>query len=187
MSTTPALGRLEHSAWAAHVAGGYTLEKTWATPRLGLEYNFASGDSDPTDDQHETFENLFPTNHKFYGYMDFFSWQNTHDVRANASIKPVKGLMITADYHAFWLADTSDYFYQANGRPRTAGYGINANAGSFVGHEVDLVATYTYKTYGSVQAGYGHFFVGDYVNDSLASLGGATDANWAYVQLLFNF
>ena len=67
------------------------------------------------------------------------------------------------------------------------GYGINTGAGSFVGHGVDLVATYTYKTYGSVQAGYGHFFVGDYVNDSLASLGGATDADWAYLQLLFNF
>ena len=35
--------------------------------------------------KHETFDNLFPTNHKFYGYMDFFSLQNIQDVRADLS------------------------------------------------------------------------------------------------------
>ena len=51
--------------------------------------------------------------------MDFFSWQNMHNVRFSAAIKPVKGLTVTADYHLFWLADTADYFYSVSGLPRT--------------------------------------------------------------------
>ncbi len=178
---------LDHEAIAAHAAGGYSW-KTWGTPRAGLEYNFASGDSDPTDGKHGTFDNLFPTNHKFYGYMDFVSWQNIHNARLATSIKPLPKLTLTGDYHAFWLADTHDNFYQANGAARTtSGYGINPGAGSFVGTELDIIATYAIKPYAALQAGYGHFFVGDYVKNSLASVGGATDADYVYTQVTFNF
>jgi hypothetical protein len=179
---------LSQEAFAAHVAAGYTWAKTWGAPRAGLEYNYASGDDNPNDGTHGTFDNLFPTNHKFYGFMDFVSWQNIHDARLAASLKPLAKLTVTADYHAFWLADTHDYFYQVNGAPRSSGgYGLNSNAGSFVGTELDLAATYAIKPYASVQAGYGHFFTGDYVTDLLASRGGSQDANWFYAQTTFTF
>lgn len=176
---------LNHQAFAAHIAGGYTFEKADWKPRLGLEYNFASGDSNPTDNTHGTFENLFPTNHKFYGFMDFVSWQNIHNVRFTASAKPVKKLTLTADYHLFWLADTQDYFYGANGAARkTGGYGLKPANDNFVGSELDLIATYAVKPYATAQVGYGHFFVGDYVKQSLAA---TKDADWFYAQLTFNF
>jgi hypothetical protein len=179
--------RLNQEAFAAHVAGGYTWTNAFGTPRLGLEYNYSSGDSSTNDNKHQTFDNLFPTNHKFYGYMDFFSWQNMHDVRVAASIKPLKKLTVTLDYHNFWLANTHDYFYQVSGLPRrTGGYGINPDAGSYVGSEVDLVGAYAITSYASVQAGYGHFFTGDYVKNTLESVG-SSDANWVYVQLQVNF
>ncbi len=187
--------RLEHEAFAAHVAGGYTWQEAWGSPRAGLEYNYASGDSDPNDNKHGTFENLFPTNHRFYGYMDFVSWQNIHNLRASASLKPHSQITLTADYHAFWLADTRDYFYQANGAPRLGaapgsgtGYGINPAYSNYLGSEVDLVATYSPKPFASAQVGYGHFFVGDYVKSSLHAPGvGAADADFIYVQALLNF
>src|SRR6185369_15533707 len=100
---TAASERLEQQAFAGHVAGGYTWADCSSKPRLGLEYNYASGDHDSRDGRHETFDNLFPTNHKFYGYMDFFSWQNIHDLRLASSIKPAKNLTVTADFHAMWL------------------------------------------------------------------------------------
>ncbi|MFN7139097.1 MAG: alginate export family protein, partial [Limisphaerales bacterium] len=187
-STSPAAPRLEHEAYAVHVGGGYTFADAFGKPRIGVEYNFASGDSDPTDDKHETFENLFPTNHKFYGYMDFVSWQNIHNVRLTTSIKPLAKLTLQADYHAFWLADNNDFFYQANGAPRAAGgYGINPGAGSYIGSEVNLVATYAIRPYANGQIGYGHFFAGEYVKNSLRPVGGAKDADFVYAQLVFNF
>jgi hypothetical protein len=185
---SPTSPELNQRAFATHAAGGYTWTEAFGTPRLGLEYNFSSGDSNPNDSTHGTFDNLFPTNHKFYGYMDFFSWQNMHDLRLASSIKPGRNLSFTADFHAMWLANTSDYFYQVNGSPRTTGgYGIRPGAGNFVGTEIDIVGTYNLTTYAAFQAGYGHFFVGDYVNYTLNPVGGAADANWVYVQALVNF
>jgi hypothetical protein len=119
--------------------------------------------------------------------MDFFSWQNVHDARLGSSIKPWKKFSISLDYHAFWLADTHDYFYQLNGTPRRAGgYGIHPDAGSYVGSEVDLVGTFAASTSLNVQIGYGHFFVGEYVKNSLGSSATA-DSNFVYAQLLFSF
>ncbi len=179
--------RIEQRAFATHVAGGYTWRENSVTPRAGLEYNFSSGDSNPKDGVHETFDNLFPTNHKFYGYMDFFSWQNIHDVRLSGAIKPVKNLTVTLDYHLFRLADTADYFYTVSGTPRkSGGYGLKPGNDSFVGSELDLVATYKVSTFGALQAGYGHFFRGDYVEETL-SASGSKDADWVYVQAVLNF
>jgi hypothetical protein len=180
-------GRLDHRAFAAHAGGGYTWQKAWASPRLGLEYDFASGDSDPTDGDHTTFENLFPTNHKFYGYMDFVSWQNVHHGRLALSAKPHARLTLAVDYHLFWLAETADFFYQVNGAPRTVGgYGLRPANDSFVGSEVDVVATYAVPKFGALQAGYGHFFRGDYLKQTLAATG-SQDADWVYVQAVFRF
>lgn len=186
---------LEHQAFAIFAGAGYTWTQASYAPRLGLEYNFGSGDSNPTDGKHETFENLFPTNHKFYGYMDFLSLQNIHNVRLTSSIKPLPRLTLTGDYHLFWLADTHDSLYTAAGARRGGlaptpgnGYGINPNYDSYVGSEADLVASYSISPQAALEIGYGHFFVGKYVKQSLAAptLGGK-DANWVYVQMNFSF
>ncbi len=62
-----------------------------------------------------------------------------------------------------------------------------SNFSNYVGSEIDLVATYAFKRYASLQAGIGHFFVGDYVNSSLAGIGGAKDATFVYAQFTLNF
>jgi hypothetical protein len=189
--------RLDHEALAASIGGGYTWTDAFGSPRVGLEYNFASGDSDPNDGRNETFENLFPTNHKLYGYMDFVGWRNIHNPRLSASIKPCQPVGVTLDYHLFWLADTHDFFYPEAGSGRgTSGpaapgepvsYARNPGFGSFVGSEVDLDVTYTPARWAVFRAGYGHFFTGDYVRRSLAPVGGATDADWIYIQTTLSF
>ncbi|MCZ6585979.1 MAG: alginate export family protein [Gammaproteobacteria bacterium] len=50
----------DHSAWMAHVGARHNLEKIGS---FSLAYNFASGDTDPSDDKHGTFDNLYPLNH----------------------------------------------------------------------------------------------------------------------------
>jgi len=187
--------RLEQQAYMVVAQGGYTFEETWAKPRLGLEYAHGSGDSDPHDNKHQTFDNLFPTNHKFYGYMDFISLQNIHDVRAIFQIKPHPRVSLAVEGHGFWLADTHDSFYGANGVARggTAatpgtGYGVNPNYDNFVGTELDAVAGVAVTRFAQLELGYGHFFVGNYVASSLsAATRGAVDANWVYVQATVNF
>jgi len=185
---------LVQQAYAAVASVGYTWTNAPGRPRAGLEYLYSSGDSNPTDGKRETFDNLFPTNHRQFGAMDIFSWQNDQILRFTGSVQPLKSLTVVADYRLVWLADTHDSFYNNKGARRGGlgttdgtGYGINPNYSSFVGSEIDLVATYALRRDTSLQAGVGHFFVGDYVKSSLAGIGGSRDATFAYLQFTFNF
>ncbi len=195
----PGIGprRLNHRALAASAGGGYTWTEAFAAPRLGLEYNFSSGDHNPKDGKNETFDNLFPSNHKHYGYMDFVGWRNIHNPRLSATLKPAKSILLTLDYHLFWLADAHDFFYPEAGPGRGASgpaksgepvsYGRNPQFNSFVGSEMDLETIYAINPWAVLRAGYGHFFAGSYIKSSLSKVGGATDADWVYVQTTFNF
>jgi hypothetical protein len=185
---------LDHKAYAFMANVGYTIPETSTMPRFALEYAFGSGDSDPGDGNHETFDNLYPTNHKFYGYMDFLSWQNLHDVRAIFSIKPTPRLSVSLEGHMFWAADTADNIYNAGGVARGAGatagtgFGRNPSYDSKLGSEVDLVAGYALNKFTALEAGYGHFFVGDYIKQTWSSPAtGAKDADWFYVQAVVRF
>jgi hypothetical protein len=51
-----------------------------------------------------------------------------------------------------------------------------------------LVINYAFTSYASIQGGFGHFFVGDYVKESLSAPGfGSADANYIYLQARFSF
>ncbi len=168
-------------AFAGHWSVGYTFAAYSWKPRLGIEYNYATGDSNPTDGDVETFQNLFPTNHKFYGYMDVFAWQNIHNAAVSLSATPSKKLKAQLDYHMFWIADSSDGWYRANGtslvRP------INSMADSYAGSEVDLTFIYKYSKNLTLQAGYSHFFAGDYLN----ATGASDDADFGYASAQIDF
>jgi hypothetical protein len=86
--------------------------------------------------------------------------------------------------------NTHDAFYNVAGSPRlTGGYGINPTCNSFVGTELDAIAGYAVTRFAQLEVGFGHFFTGDYIRQSLASggVGGAKDANYLYVQTTINF
>ena len=177
----------DQDAWATSVGGGYTWTQAFGSPRLGLEYSYSSGDQDPTDGKSQTLDNLFPTNHKHYGTMDFFSWRNLHDPRISLSLKPVKKLTCSVDYHGFWLADTHDYFYPQSGAGRSKlGYGRNAGYNSFVGSEIDVELNYAFANWLGFRGGYGHFFPGSYVESSKQAYG-TTSADWFYLQATVSF
>jgi hypothetical protein len=174
---------LDLTAFAAHLDVGYTFDHA-GRPRIALGYSYASGDSDPLDGDAETFQNLFPTNHKFYGQADFFAWQNLHDLEANFKVAPIKSVTLRADFHAFFLASTDDVWYRANGV--TAVRPLNAaarNADSYAGCEIDVLATWAATKNVLLEAGYSHFIAGEYLNDT----GAASDADFAYVQATFSF
>jgi hypothetical protein len=180
--------RLDHQAYMVDAQGGYTFADCWSTPRLGMEYMLASGDSNPGDGKHETFDALYPTKHKFLGYMDFISLQNVHDIRTILQAKPTPRMSVALEGHGFWLADTHDFFYNAGGAGRTTGgYGIHSGNSSFVGTELDVVAGYAVTKFAQIEAGYGHFFRGKYVDQSLASGAGSRDANYLYIQTTVSF
>jgi hypothetical protein len=183
---TATAARLDQSAFMFVSEAGYTFAELWSTPRLGVEFDYASGsDGGGT---HGTFDTLYPTPHKFFGSMDFFSLQNLQDLGVNLTLKPTKRLSVALMGNAFWLADAHDYLYNAAGVPRTTGgYGIHPNYNPFVGTELTLIAGYAVTSFAQIEAGYGHLFSGDYIAQSQAHNGGARDADFVYVQTSFKF
>ena len=187
-AATATTKRLTQDAFMFVAQGGFTFADWWATPRLGAEFDYASGDDNKNDGTHGTFDNLFPTNHKFYGSMDLVSLQNIQDLGVNLTLKPTPRTSVAFMGNAFWLADTHDAFYNVGGGPRTTGgYGVNPNYNNFVGTEFTAVAGYAVTRFAQVEAGYGHFFTGDYVRQSEAVNHGDRDADWVYVQSTIKF
>jgi hypothetical protein len=183
----------DQRAYAAHVDGGYTWMDAYGTPRLGLEWNYASGTT--RTNFHGTFDAMFPSTHLFAGIMDFYSWQNIQDARINFGFKPLPKMTFFTSYRGIWLASTDDSFYLSNTAARTGGtpgghngFAVNPTYGNFVGTEFDVVLGYNLTAYWNVHLGYGHLFVGDYIKESLSAPGfGSTDADYMYLQTRINF
>jgi hypothetical protein len=170
-------------AMAFHAGGGYNF-KAPLKPRIFVDYNYGTGDRDPNDGKVETFQNLFPTNHKWYGFIDAFSWQNIHNPQVTFQVSPTSTTVVRLDHHTFWLAQTDDAWYRANGVARVRPLNAAARAADrYVGQEVDLTATWKVNRNVSLQAGYSHFFSGAYVRQT----GNRADADFLYLMTNLTF
>ena len=180
-------GTQNQEAWAFAGKAGYTLKNVAWTPRIGFEYDYASGDSDATDGEHETFDNLYPTNHwaGIYGFADLVSWQNMHDFRGQVKVSPTKKMTAQVDYHYFMLAEEGDGWYLANATLASAtrpsgGYDTRDDE---LAQEVDLTVSYDLYKNVKILAGYSYFAAGDWIENNI----GDTDTNWAYLQTTVTF
>jgi hypothetical protein len=175
-------------AYGYAVTGGYTFAGRClgeSKLRLGLEYDYGSGDSNPADGEHETFDPLFPFGHAYQGIQDTFSWKNGQDLAISLRLNPPKDtriLEIESQYHFFWLAERKDGWFNAGlSQIRRDATGASGNT---VGQEVDV--TFKYALVPSVAiiwAGYSHFFPGPYVDET----GNDPDRDFVFAQLAVNF
>lgn len=163
-------GDQNQKAWAFAGRVGYTFKDLAWTPRFGFEYDYASGDDDQDDNDHETFDNLYPTNHwqGNYGFIDLLSWQNMHDFRWNVKVVPTNKLTVQVDYHYYLLAQEEDGWYLANGTLAVPRPGVGYDDDSDdLAQEVDLTVSYQlYKNIG-ILAGYSFFKAEDWIKDNI--------------------
>ena len=147
---------------------------------MGVGFDFASGDDDPTDGDVGTFNQLFPLGHAFLGYIDAVGRQNIIDLHVTVGAWPVeKTIRVQADIHQFWLAEDDDALYSAGGGILRAGTGSETD----VGTEVDLTVLWNANRHTSVLAGYSHFFAGDLIDQT----GPSDDIDFFYTQITFTF
>lgn len=181
------------NAWATAVKVGVTLPVPMS-PRIGAEYNYASGSGAGSGGRH-TFENFWPTNHLHMGYMDQLGWKNMIAYSPQLKVKPTKASWVKVNYWIFRLAQVEDNVYNA-GQGRLFATAAGNQAAS-LGQELDVVYSHKFKQGKiSFQVGYGHFFAGEYIEKTAAGTGGAniggatfgkSDQDWGYVSLAHKF
>ncbi|MCR4337191.1 MAG: alginate export family protein, partial [Candidatus Omnitrophica bacterium] len=120
---------------------GYTFDHAW-NPRMAFEFDYGSGDSDPANGTRKTFDNLYPTNHLFYGYMDLISLQNLNSYAFQLSAKPNKKLKLQADLHMLYLDTPKDSLYSASRAVTRTAVASASDVSSHVGQELDLLMDY---------------------------------------------
>ncbi|TLD41363.1 MAG: hypothetical protein JETT_2370 [Candidatus Jettenia ecosi] len=183
-------GTQDQEAWALAARAGYTFKELPWTPRIGVEYDYASGDDDPGDNDHKTFDNLYPTNHwqGNYGFIDLISWQNIHDFRGNIKVVPTNKLTVQVDYHYFLLDEEEDGWYFASGllatgtRPGGVGGSYTSNDDNLA-QEIDLTVSYDLYKNVKILAGYSFFRPEDWIEDEIDDI----DTHWGYLQTTVTF
>ncbi|MCF8260799.1 MAG: alginate export family protein [Melioribacteraceae bacterium] len=123
-------------------------------PKLSAGIDYLSGDDDPADNKYKTFNTLFATNHKFYGYMDYFINLPFHtynlglmDVHAKFALSTSKVSTIGANLHIF----NSNQDYTLSDGAKSKSFGT----------ELDIVGNFNYSKNVNFQGGFSFFAPGD--------------------------
>jgi hypothetical protein len=174
------------SAWSFAIEGGYTFANVALKPRTYLGFDIASGDQDATDGNYETFNQLFPLGHAYFGYIDVIGRQNIIDLHPGVELALIenqnwaKKLSLRTDYHMFWRQSDTDAVYNAGGAVLRADGGSDA---LYVGSEIDLLLNWQIDRHMNVYVGYSHFFAGDFIEET----GPSEDIDFVYAAFTFTF
>ena len=127
---------MDIEAYAFHIDGGVTLPVPMA-PRLSAEFNTASGNKN--DGKWRSFDQLYPTNHIHFGYMDRMSWKNMNHFAFGLQLRPNKDSHFEVTGHLFSRQEATDGVYHAG---QAQFFANPDNNSTDVGEEIDVVYTH---------------------------------------------
>lgn len=178
---TSGAGNVERKAYMIGARLGKTFQNVMWTPNLTLWYDRLSGtDSDDINNgTWGTFDTLYDTGHKFYGYMDTYlnatggdtSFLGLEDIAVKSSIKPAQDWTVKADFHYF----------------KTPAENLD------LGRELDITLVHNYNANLTITAGWSNYWAdnGFYIVNPRVVRNTTTQrdgsANWAYVQMDLKF
>ena len=145
---------------------------------MGADY--ASGDNSADDQSLNTFNQLFPLAHAYYGFADVLGRQNAIDLKTGVITKPFPRTVIRLDGHTFFRASTQDGLYSVAGGQFRAG---DAGASAYIGAEADLTAIYSLDRHTRLQGGLSYFLPGEF----LAQSGNSSPLTFAYLEAQYTF
>ena len=171
-------GKRENMDVAAYMVTfdlGYAFPKLTYAPILSAGIDYLSGDNNPAGGTYKVFDTLYATNHKFYGFMDYFlnipvhtSGLGLRDLHAALAAKPHKRAGVKLVYHHF----------QANEDFALGGGAFSTHFGD----EVDLTLNVKYNPRVTFVGG-GSVFVPGRIFDVTR---GSDTGFWAYAMTIVN-
>ena len=101
---------LEHFAHFHRAEIGFSVPVSY-TPRVALEYDYASGDSNGNDGRNERFDSLFGARRFDYGPTGIygpFKRSNLNSIGLRITARPSRFTEFMSSYRGFWRASKSD-------------------------------------------------------------------------------
>ncbi|HEX9941001.1 MAG TPA: alginate export family protein [Thermoanaerobaculia bacterium] len=178
-------GASGQQAWAYVVNAGRNFSQLPGKPMVHLGLEQSSGDGPGGD--HGTFFNLLPTNHKYYGVMDYVDFSNLRDAYFESVISVEEKVKVRAAVHDFALSERADAWYGGSGAFQEASFGYSLRmpaAGRYrsqdLGREADLEITWSLPEGLQLGVGGGRFW-GGRAAEAFLPIG--HDGSWTYVEL----
>lgn len=168
-------------AYGSNAAVGWTFPVKWR-PRFSGQFTWGSGDRDPADGIHGTFDGVFGgADINFYGDLNLFFWANIRDYEWDLHLQPTRTTRLMLEHHYFTLDQPRDAWY-------TTGLSVlrrdvAGDSGTALGHEINLRLSWQPLKNLEILAGWGRFLPRDYVEKT----GSSSAASGLFLQTTCNF
>jgi hypothetical protein len=177
------LDSLDHLAHFEHLELGYTFDVLWS-PRVALEFDYASGDRKSTDGKNGQFDTLYGARRFDYGPTGIYgpiSRSNLITPGLAGFLKPIESVTSMLAFRAFWLASDRDA-WAATGVVDPTG-----QSGTFIGSQIEFRIRWK-PLPGNLhlEAGYAHLFDGEFMKHAPNSIDQG-DSNYVYAQSVVTF
>jgi Alginate export len=166
-------------AWGETFGAGYRFNNIYWHPRFFGQYDYASGDKNPSDGVHGAFDTMYPTAHDRFGVSDQFGWQNIVAGREGITIEPRRRWTITGQYLDFWLASATDGLYNTSGGMIVRD--TTGRAGKHIGEEFDAYSWFELNAHVNFGVGVGHLMPGNFLEATTKG------AHFNYPYFVLNF
>ena len=169
---------LDVDAQYLHLEVGKTFDAAWS-PRVSLEYDFASGDESATDGDYNRFDGLFGPRRPDFGPPGAYGplgRSNLNSPGVRLEVAPNKRWDAMAFYRALYLDEATDSFANTGVRDATG------RSGDFAGHQFEARARYWIVPKSTrLEFGVAKLFNGEFLDDAPNATGAET--LFGYVEL----
>ena len=164
MLQTGTVGGKEIRAWATGPSAGFTLADVVWHPRVGVQVDIASGDSQHGDGRVGTFNPLFPNGY-YFSLAGYTGYANLIQVKPSVTLRPSAKATLLAGLGLQWRQTLADAVYTQPNVPVAGTAGRSGRwSGVYAQGRVDYLMTPNFTT--AIEAV--HYWVGD----AIRSVGG---------------
>lgn len=141
---------------------GITVRNVKFQPRLGVRFDYASGDSDRSGQNLNTFNPLFP-NPMYSSLSALLGPSNLTDIGPVIRLNLNSKTAISPEMPFYWRSSIQDGIYNFAGIMIRPG---NLSTARFVGYQPGLTLDRTFSSHFSSTGGYFYFFTGDFLKQT---------------------
>ena len=179
----PGAAVLDHWAHMQHGGVGYTLDHAWR-PRLGVRYDYASGDPRPGDGENGRFDTLYGARRFEFGPTGIYgavARANLNSPEIGFSVRPWPSVELGLSHRFLWLAEARDAWTPAGLVDPTGG------SGTELGQQLEVRLRWQVLP-GNLRldTGYTHLFAGDFIGEAPGSAGKG-DVRYFYTEATLQF